>query len=174
MKKTILFLVAFMLLGLSFAKAQFENGNYTIAPESRGYANRTTKVSLMQDKGFLMIWHGGYDRSLEIRNEGNGYYSIMSGGNYLTAEGNMGDKVVFRSTKSDYSLWSFPENRFWDTGQGNIRMRTHSILNKATGTYLDAPRSNVSSGTYLIHYKEQRNPNSKTMDANQCWFIRKI
>jgi hypothetical protein len=169
MKKILFSFVAFMLLGLSFAKAQFTDGNYSIEPEQRGYAKKNVYVSNSRD--YLVAWESSTPSILIIKSEGNGYYSIESGGKYMRVEGR---DIIFQSTKSDYSLWSFQENPSYDKGVGNIRMRTHSIRNKATGTYLDAPRGIVTSGTKMINYKEQRNPNSKTMDANQCWFIRKI
>ncbi len=160
MKKSILFLVAFMLLGLSFAKAQFNtsvpcyiyfwNDNAKMYLATEDTDNPYTFVKQRSNKNIKFA-----NNFWEVRNAPGGGYQIvksrMGKEGYLTVNPNQQDLSVTQNANGNFSAWTFerqPDGKY-------------CIINRGSGTFIDVPRGSTKENQQIIHFKGNRDENQR-------------
>lgn len=166
MKKSILFLVAFMLFGFSFAKAQFKTG----ITNSARFWNDKAKMYLSTedtDNPYTFLKQRRSEnlkfanQYWELRDAPGGGYQIvksrMGKEGYLTVNPNQRDLSVTPNANGNFSVWTFerqPDGKY-------------CIINKGSGTFIDVPRGSTKDFQQIIHFKGNRDENQRFVIFDQ-------
>ncbi len=163
MKKSILIFVAFILLGLSFAKAQIQEGMYMIVNE------KTKKALICPVDGLLrQVAENPNEPRQKWRIEttqtqnGGTVYKIRYGNNGVEAKYITLTPSIENIFLQNVPVYGDSHWRFEKQSNGN-----YCIYNNRTNTFIDVPRGKSDENLAIIHFKGNR-------DDNQRWILKRI
>ncbi len=171
MKKSILFLVTFMLLGFSFAKAQqIQNGVYLII-------NEKTKKALTDEPGKVTqttVRNGQANQEWRISDYNDGAKIISPANNNATdKDGNFRTLVKFEvSTQSNKLRVSYSRNSsvFINGGTWVFELqnnKNYCIIENKSRKFIDIPRGKSDEGIEIQVFNGNK-------DDNQRFELRRI